>query len=766
MKKNFLKILTVVLAVAMLCTQMVIPTFAENADYCSMCGEEAVRGALQHQIMPTCGVDGFDIYACDHEDCTGTITVRVPATGIHTGDGDEVPAVQPTCTKAGSKAYELCTGCGCYLEPGTADKLDSIVVDATGHSYSEDVTGPSCTEDGYTTYTCDVCGDTYVDDEVTCTGHDFTVFVPGTPATCKEAGHSDYYKCSVCDAEDPERAKEVLPVEDHNLRIVDHVDPTCTENGKNVFKCDEPTCPYYDSITEILVAPGHSIIKHEKKNATCTEVGYDAYETCENCTYTTYDPSAEVAALGHTTVSKGYVAPTCTETGCTDAIVCDRCKIVHNPGEVIPALGHNLISVSATPATCTETGISAHKQCSTCNKLFATTVENDDIDATPLASVIIDALNHDYETITIAPTCTEIGYIVKTCKRTNCNHTVSAPVAALGHTFIPVATVPAKCGIEGTKAHNKCSECDKLFAIDANPADITIREIAEADLVIEGLSHKPETVSFVNPTYNAAGNEAGSKCSLCGEPITNAAVLDELDESVKFYYVISGVNNSETAVNSGYVTLEIYFEVLADADDKEEYNSDVLANIFGVDFAMNFDAASFILTHVEVAPGVFAKAAFTPLTLANENGNVAISQDMVSDAKVFRGTNLFATLTFQVEADAVAQDYNFDCTNLLVVHPDEEETIDVSASEAQVAITVKKLGDANEDTIFTSNDTLAISNYIKNADMETAYVAEYDMNKDGIIDFMDLDLLRKAIVGNTEYLDIIVDPNENVTPEV
>ena len=45
-------------------------------------------------------------------------------------------------------------------------------------------------------------------------------------------------------------------------------------------------------------------------------------------------------------------------------------------------------------------------------------------------------------------------------------------------------------------------------------------------------------------------------------------------------------------------------------------------------------------------------------------------------------------------------------------------------------------------------------------DIEKAYIPEYDMDKDGNIDFIDLDLLRKAIVGNNEYLTILVDPNE------
>lgn len=48
----------------------------------------------------------------------------------------------------------------------------------------------------------------------------------------------------------------------------------------------------------------------------------------------------------------------------------------------------------------------------------------------------------------------------------------------------------------------------------------------------------------------------------------------------------------------------------------------------------------------------------------------------------------------------------------------------------------------------------------RNPDIEKAYIPEYDMDKDGNIDFIDLDLLRKAIVGNNEYLTILVDPNE------
>ena len=44
--------------------------------------------------------------------------------------------------------------------------------DAHEHSYEAVVTAPTCTEGGYTTYTC-ACGDSYVADETDALGHDW-----------------------------------------------------------------------------------------------------------------------------------------------------------------------------------------------------------------------------------------------------------------------------------------------------------------------------------------------------------------------------------------------------------------------------------------------------------------------------------------------------------------------------------------------------------------------------------------------------------------
>ena len=62
-----------------------------------------------------------------------------------------------------------------------------------GHSYTTSVTAPTCTEQGYTTYTCS-CGDSYVDDYVDALDHDFKDYISDDNATFEKDGT----KTSLC----------------------------------------------------------------------------------------------------------------------------------------------------------------------------------------------------------------------------------------------------------------------------------------------------------------------------------------------------------------------------------------------------------------------------------------------------------------------------------------------------------------------------------------------------------------------------------------
>ena len=97
--------------------------------------------------------------------------------------------VAPTCTEKGYTSH-TCDHCG--------DNYVDTEIKALGHSYTAVVAAPTCTEKGYTSHTCDHCGDNYVDAEIKALGHDYiavkTPQTETTPAfttfTCETCGYS------------------------------------------------------------------------------------------------------------------------------------------------------------------------------------------------------------------------------------------------------------------------------------------------------------------------------------------------------------------------------------------------------------------------------------------------------------------------------------------------------------------------------------------------------------------------------------------------
>ena len=224
----------------------------------------------------------------------------------------------PTCTEAGYTTY-TCT-CGATEQRDTVAALGHTFAAATctapktcacgatdgealGHSHTPAVTAPTCTQDGYTTYTC-ACGDTYTEPGEAKTGHDFT-----NGDTCANG-------CGT--------------TQDHVCNFVagETTAPTCTEAGYTTYTC---ACGATEN-RDPVAALGHSHTS-SVTNPTCTEAGYTTF-TC-NCgdTYT----DSEVAALGHD-YDRSVTAPTCTAAGYT-TFSCGICDDTYT-GEEVAALGH------------------------------------------------------------------------------------------------------------------------------------------------------------------------------------------------------------------------------------------------------------------------------------------------------------------------------------------------------------------------------------------------------------------------------------------
>ena len=84
------------------------------------------------------------------------------------GHTHEAVVTAPTCTENGFTTYT----CAC------GDSYVADVVAALGHSYESVVTAPTCTAEGYTTYTCH-CGDVYIAEQVAALGHSYTAVESG-----------------------------------------------------------------------------------------------------------------------------------------------------------------------------------------------------------------------------------------------------------------------------------------------------------------------------------------------------------------------------------------------------------------------------------------------------------------------------------------------------------------------------------------------------------------------------------------------------------
>ena len=107
--------------------------------------------------QPTCTQDGSKERVCE---CGEKETEVVSATGHTFGDWAVID--QANCVEAGLKV-QVCE-CG---------EIKSNIIPATGHSYVAVVTNPTCLEQGYTTHTCEDCGNDYKDTYTDSTGHNY-----------------------------------------------------------------------------------------------------------------------------------------------------------------------------------------------------------------------------------------------------------------------------------------------------------------------------------------------------------------------------------------------------------------------------------------------------------------------------------------------------------------------------------------------------------------------------------------------------------------
>ena len=124
-------------------------------------GSATGHSYAQNVVAPTCVEKGYTVYTCrcgySYQD--NDVDALGHKFTNYVSDGNA------TCTNDGTKTAVCDNGCG----------SKDVVADAgsaKGHSYSETITAPTCTAQGYTTYLCH-CGHSYTDHFVDATGHTF-----------------------------------------------------------------------------------------------------------------------------------------------------------------------------------------------------------------------------------------------------------------------------------------------------------------------------------------------------------------------------------------------------------------------------------------------------------------------------------------------------------------------------------------------------------------------------------------------------------------
>ena len=520
----------------------VVPGSYNSVVYCTVCGTktgstpQTIPATNQHnytvetadQLAPTCTVDGYKVMKCDKCDATQMTTLKAAG---HTEE--TIPAVAPTCTQTGLTEGAKCSVCQEIL---TAQNP----IAALGHDYSAQITDPTCTEQGYTTYTCSACGDTYKDNYVAALSHEWN---DGEETTA----------------------------------------PGCTTDGVKTFTCKRQGCG--ETKTEAIPAAHDYDAGVETTAPTCNEAGVKTY-TCkrEGCgnTYT-----EAINATGHTEETLSAVAPTCTQTGLTEGVKCSVCQAVLIAQETVPVVPHEYTETVTAP-TCTEQGYTTHtcKACGDTYKDSYVAANNHQPGAAPTCTdaqfctvcgeVVTDKLPHtpnvETASCTTAKYCTvcnteleakkahsfneepssqlvdpatctkQATYYVKcdNCEEINTEKTVSAGNLAAHNWNTKLSSDESghwyDCLNPECKARNE--EEGHSYSTEISRKEATCTEDGKVitqckcdrqhEEILKKTGHKEEIVLAVAPTCTETGLTEGKHCSVCNEVLVAQEVVDAL----------------------------------------------------------------------------------------------------------------------------------------------------------------------------------------------------------------------------------------------
>ena len=668
---------------------------------------------------------------------------------------EELIVKEATCVEKGILKHK-CSYCD-------AISSETEEIPAKGHSYIETVIPPTYINKGYTTYCCENCGDTYIDNyvdaiepttaepttvepttiepttvepttvepttvEPTTEHNHFAVADKGYPATCTGTGLTEGSHCSVCG--EVIKAQVIVPATGHTPAVDKAKSATCTETGLTEG-CHCSTCGEIIKAQEVILATGHTMVIDKAKAPTCTETGLTEGSHCSVCGEII--KAQEIIPAKHHTPAVDEAKPaTCTETGLTEGYHCSVCGIIAKVQEVIPAKGHTLVLDKGKAPTCTETGLTEGSHCSVCGEIIKT---QNIIPATGHTEVIDKGK---------APTCTETG-LTDGSHCSVCGEIIKAQeiIPSTGHTEVIDKAKPATCTESGLTEGSHCSVCGEIIkAQEIIPAtghdwdNGTVTKAADCHHdgemtyscskcqekkteVIPMLEHQWNDGTVTKePTYTEPG-EIKYTCSLCGDTRTESVPCKEKKGKLTI--------SNETVRAGDEVTVKLYLDE----------NPGITALSINVNFPNRF-----ILKDVQYM-GLFPNQ---PSSSPMNYNPFTVSWASPTSTDI-DNTGLFAILTFDVGIDVPLADYPITVTyNAENVFDSAFVNVPLDIENGTVSVLKPTPGDVNRDGNINMKDLVLIQQLINRWDVQIVESAA-DVNDDGEINMKDLVLLQRYING-------------------
>lgn len=238
----------------------------------------------------TCTEEGLETFTCIN--CNDSYTSVLPKTDHIVGNTEDVIITEASCMESGLK--EVTSYCkDCNAEIGT----EEIVIPAFNHKYIiTDSKNATCTEEGYKTYKCSNCNDTYTE---TIPMTDHTVVIDkAISANCNQTGLTEGSHCSVCNKIIKEQS--VIPGTVHiydNGKIT--TTATCAATGVKTYTCKNCGTTKTEAVSKT---------KHTEKSTTTkatTSKDGKIVKSCSVCKATistTVIPKASSVKLSSTSI--------------------------------------------------------------------------------------------------------------------------------------------------------------------------------------------------------------------------------------------------------------------------------------------------------------------------------------------------------------------------------------------------------------------------------------------------------------------------------